>query len=406
VAGARGALRAALAFALTRPLVGFVWLGVVVAGSAAGIVAALIPLVRRRGHAHAWRTAAPVLAPFALAWRSGARGEREAVARYSGQPLEESYRPLPSGRRERAMALVSDPATWLDAAYFATMAFLGVLVLAPVWWVSFAISVALGGLRPTEGGPTFWFVLLGVGSAFALPALAKAEAALQVTIAQALLGPREGVRLAAEVTEERGRRRLAVDAAEAERRRIERDLHDGAQQRLSALALDLGMARERLTTDPSAAAELLDRAHADAKLALAELRSLARGIHPALLTDRGLGPAVEALAARSAIPVDVSVDLPQRPPATVESAAYFTVAEALTNVTRHADASSATVSVGARDGRLVVEVRDDGRGGADPRRGTGLAGLADRVAALGGTLRLDSPEGGPTVVGAEIPCAS
>jgi signal transduction histidine kinase len=407
VSRARGSLRSALAFALARPVVGFVWLGVVTAGLVVAAASIVFARVRRQRGPRPWSAAVPVLAPFILSWRSGARQERETVARYSGQPLGESYHPLPPERRERAQVLFDDPASWLDAAYFGAMSMLGLLVLAPVWWLSFAIAVALGGLPGgAEQGATFGILLLGVGAAFAVPALARAEASLQVTIAQALLGPREGARLAAEVEEERARRRLALDAAEAERRRIERDLHDGAQQRLSALALDLGMAREKLASDPAAASELLDRAHGDAKQALGELRSLARGIHPALLTDRGLGPAVEALAARAALPVEVTVDLPRRPPATVESAVYFTVAEALTNVARHAQASTAAVSVACHDDLLVVEVRDDGRGGADPSGGTGLAGLADRMAGLGGTLRVDSPPGGPTVVGAEIPCGS
>jgi signal transduction histidine kinase len=193
--------------------------------------------------------------------------------------------------------------------------------------------------------------------------------------------------------------------AATERRRIERDLHDGAQQRLVALAMDLGMAREKLASQPEAARALIDEAHDGAKRALAELRNLARGIHPAVLTDRGLDAAISALAARSPVPVEVDVQLHGRPPAAVESTAYFVVAEALANVAKHAAATHAEVRVIRKDEWLLVEVCDDSVGGADPAGG-GLAGLADRVAAVDGRLAVASPQGGPTVVRAELPCGS
>jgi signal transduction histidine kinase len=158
--------------------------------------------------------------------------------------------------------------------------------------------------------------------------------------------------------------------------------------------------------DPEQARALLDEAHDEAKRALGELRNLARGIHPAVLTDRGLDAALSALAGRSAVPVEVSVELPRRPPPAVESAAYFVVAEALVNVARHAAARRAVVRVTTRDARLIVEVSDDGVGGADPRAGSGLAGLADRVTAVDGSFSVSSPAGGPTVIRAELPCES
>jgi signal transduction histidine kinase len=194
-----------------------------------------------------------------------------------------------------------------------------------------------------------------------------------------------------------------VDAAEDERRRIERDLHDGAQQRLVALAMDLGMAREKLRTDPQAATELVGEAHEEAKRALAELRDLARGIHPAVLADRGLDAAISALAARSPVPVGVDVAT-GRLPGPVESTAYFVVAEALTNAAKHARAGELAVRIARQGDLLVVEVTDDGAGGADPARGNGLRGLADRVAAIDGRLTVTSPPGGPTLVRAELPC--
>jgi signal transduction histidine kinase len=192
----------------------------------------------------------------------------------------------------------------------------------------------------------------------------------------------------------------------AERRRLERDLHDGAQQRLVALSLQVNLARAKLQDDPATAAMLLDSAREELRQALDELRELARGIHPAILTDQGLGPAVTVLAQRSPVPVDVETLPATRLPAQVEAVAYFVVSEALANVAKYAHATHATVSVGRADGHAVVEVRDDGIGGADARRGTGLRGLADRVAALDGRLRIQSPDGVGTVVRAELPCAS
>ncbi|MEA2478470.1 MAG: hypothetical protein QOJ07_392 [Thermoleophilaceae bacterium] len=228
-------------------------------------------------------------------------------------------------------------------------------------------------------------------------------AAAGAAVALALENERLGAELRARVEELRASRTRIVEAGLAERRRLERDLHDGAQQRLVALRLALRLARDRARSDPDAAAELLDGATAELDAALAELRELARGIHPAVLTDRGLEPALAALATRAPLPVSVTASADGLPPA-VESAAYFVVAEALTNVAKYAGASSAAVSVARQNGHAVVEIRDDGVGGADPARGSGLAGLADRVAALEGRLDVDSPPGAGTTVRAAIPC--
>ncbi|HET8528026.1 MAG TPA: sensor domain-containing protein [Gaiellaceae bacterium] len=197
----------------------------------------------------------------------------------------------------------------------------------------------------------------------------------------------------------------AVDAAESELRRIERDLHDGAQARLVALGMSLGLAEQRLAEDPSSARRLLEEARAGAEEALRELRDLARGIHPPVLADRGLEAALAALVARSPLPVDLEVRLPLRPPAAQETAAYFVAAEALANASKHADASHVGIRVGRVDGTLLVRVEDDGRGGADAA-GRGLRGLAQRGEALDGTVRVTSPAGGPTVVEAVLPCGS
>jgi signal transduction histidine kinase len=192
----------------------------------------------------------------------------------------------------------------------------------------------------------------------------------------------------------------------ADRRQIERDLHDGAQQRLLSLGMDLGMALEKFETDPDAARALVGDAHQELQRAVSELRNLARGIHPAVLTDRGLDAALSALAARSPVPVRLEIDIRERPPASIEATAYFIVAEALTNAARHANASAVDVRVRLFGDALRIEVADDGVGGAEERPGGGLAGLADRASSVEGVLRVTSPAGGPTVVAAELPCAS
>ncbi|MEV5172378.1 sensor domain-containing protein [Streptomyces flaveolus] len=239
-------------------------------------------------------------------------------------------------------------------------------------------------------------LLMGLG-VYALGVVAGARAELT----RLLIASREG-ELGAKVLElVRSRARL-VDAFEAERRRIERDLHDGAQQRLVALTMALGLAR--LDAPPGPLADQLTRAHEEAGGALAELRELIHGIHPKVLTDYGLQAAVADAADRCVVPVDVDLELPGRPSQAVESAAYFVVCEALANVAKHSRAARARVSGGHRDGRLFLEVRDDGRGGADPSAGSGLTGLADRVSVLDGRLALTSPPGGPTLLRVEFPC--
>ncbi|MFJ4533031.1 sensor histidine kinase [Streptomyces nigrescens] len=215
-----------------------------------------------------------------------------------------------------------------------------------------------------------------------------------------LLGPSS---LATRVSQLESDRGVVVDTAAADLRRIERDLHDGAQARLAALAMDLGLAKEKLAEDPEAAARMVDEAHGEVKIALQELRDLARGIHPAILTDRGLGPALSALSARCTVPVTVTVDLDHRPAAAIEGIAYFTASELLQNVSRHARATSATLDVWRTADRLMVLVADNGRGGAHTGSGTGLAGLAERLDAVDGLLIVDSPVGGPTSITAELP---
>ncbi|MEU4495310.1 sensor domain-containing protein [Streptomyces sp. NPDC023998] len=223
-----------------------------------------------------------------------------------------------------------------------------------------------------------------------------------------LLGPSTLDTRVVELESDRG---VVVDTAAADLRRIERDLHDGAQARLVALAMDLGLAKEKLLEDPQAAARMVDEAHGEVKVALQELRDLARGIHPAVLTDRGLDAALSAIASRCTVPVTVEVDLPSRPAPAIEGIAYFTVSELLQNISKHAQARRATVDVWRSQDRLMLQVTDDGRGGATLRdgssaagsAGSGLAGLAERLDAVDGILALDSPAGGPTTVTAELP---
>ena len=220
----------------------------------------------------------------------------------------------------------------------------------------------------------------------------------------ALENERLNAELRARVSELRASRARIVKAGDEERRRLERDLHDGAQQRLVALALNMRMIESKLDSDPAGAKELLHDTATELSEATTELRELARGLHPAVLSDRGLRPALEALAGRAPLDVALEGSPDERLPAAVESASYFVVAEALTNVARYADASHASVSVHRIDGSVTVEVRDDGAGGADPASGSGLRGLADRVAALDGRLEVISPPGAGTVVRAVIPC--
>jgi signal transduction histidine kinase len=368
-----------------------------------------------------------VLALTVLAWRGGAWLERRWVRLMLGVQVAEPYRPLPAGSLwRRARVLAADPATWKDLAYLVLLGPLGLVwfvITSLLWSVAIVMLTAPLWFWVPPAGPRPGFdngenarllidtlpeaLLAGVAGAVLCVVAAwavKAMAAVHGAVAQALLGPSEQ-QLQARVEALEASRDRAVEGAEAERRRIERDLHDGAQQRLVALAMDLGMARAKLETDPAAATALVGEAHEEAKRALAELRDLARGIHPAVLADRGLDAAISALAARSPVPVGVEVAT-GRLPGPVESTAYFVVAEALTNAAKHAGAAEVGVRISRHRDLLIVEVMDDGAGGADPAKGSGLRGLADRVAAVDGHLTVTSPPGGPTVIRAELPCGS
>ncbi|MGW2636534.1 histidine kinase [Streptomyces sp. NPDC001348] len=240
-----------------------------------------------------------------------------------------------------------------------------------------------------------------------VPGLAAALVRLESHAVPGLLGRSREEDLARRVEDLTESRAGAVDAADAERRRIERDLHDGAQQRLVSLALNLGLAKATLVDLPPEAREVIDTAHREAKEAIEELSSLVRGLHPAVLDELGLDAALSGLAARAPLPVRLRVDLPRRLVPAVEAVAYFVVSEALTNVAKHArEATRADVTVTLLGGILRVVIADDGPGGADPLKGSGLTGLAQRVRSVDGTFRMTSPVGGPTMMSVELPCQS
>ncbi|OLT46594.1 histidine kinase [Saccharomonospora sp. CUA-673] len=304
--------------------------------------------------------------------------ERRWLRRMLRTPVPDAIRAHGEGRLRDWFARLADSTTWRDLAYL--------LLAFPIAVIEFA---------------------LGIASAIVVPlalTLAPGVGWLHGKLALALLGPPRAQRLEARASRLQASRARGVDAAEAERRRIERDLHDGAQQRLVAVAMTVGRAKTKAGSDNTELAQLLDEAHTDAKLAVAELRDLARGIYPAVLADRGLDAALSALAAKSPIAVSVSVDVPQRPPAAVESTTYFIVGETLTNAAKHSGATEVEVAVRGDGTTVIAEVTDNGHGGAEMRPGGGLAGLADRAATIDGVVSVSSPHGGPTVIRAELPC--
>ena len=343
----------------------------------------------------------------------GMLGKRAETPAYLGPRSDETF-------WRKALLPLRDAQSWLDVLWClvglvtATIAF----SLALVWWAAAA------------GGLTYWFwqrfipydpddnitiahevrfgegrdaesllmLIVGVVALLTLPLVVRFAAALHGGLAHLLLSSR------AELQQEVRRVEGGVPAAEAvSLRRLERDIHDGPQQRLVRLSMDLGRARKQLAEDPATAGEAIDSALVMARETVAELRSLSRGIAPPLLVDRGLAAALGELTVRSAVPVESTIDLPDQLPPHVETAVYFVVAEALTNVAKHSAATRTSVAVWMENGGVEVRIEDDGAGGAHLAKGSGLAGLAQRVAGVDGQLELTSPEGGPTVVGATIP---
>jgi len=294
--------------------------------------------------------------------------------------------------------------------HFASMT-IGTIVLFVIWTGSLtAISLAVGSqgilTAPFDPlpAPLRWLISLVILATLCV--VVYFAGVFDRSVLSSLLGQARSEELREEIHEISGARQAAVDAASIERLRIERDLHDGAQPRLVSVAMTLGMAKAKLDSDPAAARALIEQAHEDAKLAITDLRQLARGIHPAVLTDRGLDAALSALASRSAVPTRIEVSLPTRPTPEVEAVVYFAIAEALTNVAKHSGATTCRVAVVCVDDILTALVIDNGTGGATMDDGGGLAGIVARVRAAGGTVSVDSPVGGPTQLKLELPCAS
>ncbi len=329
----------------------------------------------------------------------------------------------------RAKQVITDRPGWKGLAYGVLMLPWGVLTFTAtvvVWTVAWSLLsnplwVWAGDRPPTfeVNGVTYdpgeWPLgLISAGAAIIglvlvalLPMAVHGLARADVALVRWLLTPSADEQLRQRVSDLQVSRDASVESSAGELRRIERDLHDGAQQRLVSVAMNLGLAKERLRdSDDEHAKEMVALAHEEAKQAIAELRDLVRGIHPVVLTDRGLDAAVSALVARCPMPVALHVDLPRRLPAPIEAAAYFVVSEALTNVAKHSRAEGASVRLVERDDLLTVEVHDDGIGGATGSVDGGLAGLRDRVAAVEGRLTISSPPGGPTVLSVEMPCGS
>ncbi|NUP50723.1 MAG: sensor histidine kinase [Catenulispora sp.] len=373
----------------------------------------------------------PLLMLAMVSLRAFSQRERRRILNLTGERVPAPYRdPRPSGKwSARLLAYVSEAATWRDLVHLGIATTLGLgwfITIVTMWGIALgAVSVPFWysylphhriPLMHVNGSEYYVSTTTGIltfASAgflfmwFTSPALLELATRAQTGLGRGLLGlSRPELDRREEAL--RATRSQAVSAAEAERRRIERDLHDGAQQRLVALAMDLGRAKSKLKSgseeDSEAAAKLVAEAHEGVKLALSELRDLARGIHPAVLTDRGLDAALSALAGRSPIPVEVDSALPGRPSPEVESAAYFVASEALANMAKHAQASRAWIDLDYRGGCLRMSVGDDGVGGAEAKAGGGLAGLGDRIAPLDGILSVSSPIGGPTQIIMEIPC--
>jgi signal transduction histidine kinase len=344
-----------------------------------------------------------------LAMRRRVSQQRRWALEWSGVTITTPYRPRPHevsngliGRLQRCKWLLTDPGTWRDLLWTLVNLPVGVALGAlPAFGLVVGVVGLLSGVWLNPGHlkqlPLFLGLLL-VG-VLAGPRVLKAHAQFSA----ALLAPTRK-ELDAQLGRLNESRSQVVDASAAELRRIERDLHDGAQARLVSLGMSIGLAEQVLRDDPDLALKLLAEARASSGQALTDLRHLVRGIHPPVLAERGLDGAVRALALTLPLPVDLRIELPGRPPAPVESAAYFAIAEVLANVVKHSAARSAWVQLEYSQGRLIAIIGDDGTGGAVPRIGGGLRGIDRRLAAFDGVIAVTSPVGGPTVVTMELPC--
>ncbi|MFI6701956.1 sensor histidine kinase [Streptomyces sp. NPDC050509] len=364
------------------------------------------------------------------ALRAYANQRRLLAATWSDVRIPVPYRPFPpdlrtgiTGQVERCTLMLKDPATWRDLRWlvvdvtggFVTALFTAALLIYPV--EGFVLAVGLWRVFVDDA---YWYTFVPVDSQST--ALAAAAVGLVLfgaglrycpdllrlhfRLTAALLAPAPGQALAERIERLTETRHDAVDNSAAELRRIERDLHDGAQARLVAVGMDLGTVEALIERDPAKAKELISKARQSSADALTELRDLVRGIHPPVLAERGLGDAVRELALRLPLPLEpeVDVELPGRPDAPVESAAYFAVSEALTNVVKHAGADRIWIDISHSGGMLRIAITDNGRGGAEIGRGSGLSGLERRLGTFDGILAVSSPAGGPTMVTMELPC--
>ncbi|MBD3010395.1 sensor histidine kinase [Streptomyces sp. 5-10] len=369
--------------------------------------------------------------PLIRAVRAHANRRRLLAAAWSDVRIQLPYRPLPTDRRsgvtgqvELCTFLLKDPATWRDLLWLQVDMTAGyAIALLAFAFMPYGLEgfvLAAGVWKPiVDAGGTYWYTFLpidslgtallavpvGVGFIALGSVLSPVLLRGHFLLARAFLDPTPHMALEQRVRRLTETRHDAVDTSAAELRRIERDLHDGAQARLVAMGMSLGTVEALIEKDPAKAKELLAAARTNSAEALSELRDLVRGIHPPVLAERGLGDAVRALALRMAVPVEVDVDLTGRPEEPVESAAYFAVSEVLTNAAKHAGASRMWLDIHHQDGMLRITVTDDGRGGAVITPDGGLSGVERRLGTFDGVLAVSSPPGGPTMVTMEIPCA-
>jgi len=356
-----------------------------------------------------------------LRWRAGL--ERRRVGRFTGEPIAGHYPELRGSLGERIGIVLRDRAARRDLVWLVqhglTAPIMGLLAIGlplgalnaiaiPFYWWAFPADEPVDSLFPvTDWGRALAMPVVGLGYLALAVLLVPLFARFRVWVARALLAPPKGSRLSERVAELTASRAAALEAHGAELRRIERDLHDGTQNRLVGVVMHLGIAERALRRNPDSALPLILRAQNAAADALTELRDVVRSIYPPVLSERGLDGALAALVARCPVPCTLTVIEAPRAPAAVESAAYFVVAEALTNIAKHSGADRAEVRLSTREGeRLVIEVFDDGHGGASEEAGSGLIGIRRRVAAFDGQTELTSPAGGPTVLTVELPCGS
>jgi signal transduction histidine kinase len=390
----RGAALAAMAW-LSIPLLALTIVSLVLIPAGIGVVAAPVAL---------------------LAVRALADQQRRWAQEWFGITIADPYRvrprdavPGPDGWLRTLRWVLGDVATWRDLSWLAVNipagSLLGMLPVALIVNGVAALFVAPLVLGLSSTDPVFWTLALPFGAAEVVLGLAAGPRILRAhaVFSRSLLAP-SGQALTARINQLSESRSRAVDASAAELRRIERDLHDGAQARLVALGINLGLAEQVIRDDPETALSLLAEARRSGGEALSELRNLVRGFRPPVLAERGLEAAVETIVMSLPVPVDLKVHLPGRLPAPVESAVYFAITEALANIVKHSSATQAWVEVWHRDQALVVVVIDNGVGGADPAAGSGLRGIEQRLAAFDGTITVTSPICGPTVVTMELPC--